>query len=224
MLSFFFRMAQFVSITPTLMEAQHHHPPHYYHHPHHHKECHMKDCKNKDHDHHHKDHKEDYKEHKDVHHKESKEQKEKEQKNKDKDSKCHVKDCHTKDCEHSKRNSHHDKESLKSPPLSEDSFISHASSHQSRKGSQGHFYIDSHGFKHEYTTHFVDQQGICRESEVKSHKNTSKEEHQRENENRSLHSKSEHEIVKPVPPQFIDIQPMHVENKVVSTFSFLFHT
>lgn len=209
-------MAQFVThIQPTLMEAQHHHPPHYYHHHHkecHSKDCHNKDCKHKDHDHHkdvihkecttkgcqskdcHKEH------HRDSYHKE-----------------CNVKDCRQKECH--KKNGHHDKESLKSPPLSEDSLKD--SYAQIRKGSQGHFYIDSHGNKHEYDIHFVDQQGIFRESEVRSHDSKKlKEEYQKENEARSLLSKSEHEIMKPIPPQFIDIQPAHVENKLVSTLSF----
>lgn len=200
-------MAQFVThIQPTLVEASHHHPPHYYHH--HHKDCHQKDCKHHDH------HKEEH-QHKDGHHKECtiKDCHSKDcQKDHHKDAyhkECTVKDCHLKECGHHKKD-HHDKESLKSPPLSDGSYP------QSRKGSQGHFYIDSHGVKHEYDIHFVDEQGIYRQSEVRSHPEN--DENQKESEIKSLHSKSEHEIIKPTPPQFIDIQPVHVENKLVSTF------
>lgn len=196
-------MAQFVThIQPTLMESLQHHPPHYYHHHHHkeehhkeghHKECTTKDCHSKDC---HKDH------HKDAHHKE-----------------CTVKDCHQKECH--KKNGHHDKDSLKSmksPPFSDESLKDSYS--QSRKGSTGHFYTDSHGFKHEYDARFVDQQGICRSAEVRSHDASKiKDDQDRENEARSLQSKSDVEITKPVPPQFIDIQPVHGENKAVSPFN-----
>lgn len=215
-------MAQFVThIQPTLMEASHHHPPHYYqHHKDHHKECHIKDClhtdcRHKPHEHHKEGH------HKDAHHKE-----------------CTVKDCHSKEChkEHHKDTSHKecskeyqkDKKNgekkssemksseMKSPPLSDDSLKEY---NQSRKGS--HSYKDSHGIKHEYELHFVDQQGIYRESEVPSHFEDNKDEKSYESHPQSLHSRSEHEI-KPIPPQFIDIQPVHSENKGVSLFFKLF--
>lgn len=214
-------MAQFVThIQPTLVEASHHHPPHYYqhhkdHHGHHkeghhkdafHKDCTVKDCHLKE-----CGHKDPH--HKDGHHKEH---------HKDSHKECNVKDCRSKDCHPHKKDKdkdvHHEKQRIKSPPLSEESLKDY---HSARKGSyEKHFYKDSHGFKHEYDIHFVDEQGIYREAEVRCHYGENQKEEQRLKEGYgSLHqiqSKSEQEFNKPIPPQFIDIQPVHTENKVVS--------
>lgn len=216
-------MAQFVThIQPTLVEASHHHPPHYYHKDHH-KECHLKDCYQGT-CHHHIEH------HKDIHHKECsvkdchRKECHKDGHRKDGHHKeCTVKDCHHKEChghhkEKKDKNGPHDKESTKSPPLSDESLKDHHS--QSRKSSQGHFYKDSHGFKHEYDIRFVDERGICRDSEVRTHYNDNQQEEQRIKEEHDLkihssRSRSEHEVSKPTPPQYIDIQPVHTENKTV---------
>lgn len=224
-------MAQFVThIQPTLVEASHHHPPHYYHKDHH-RDCHIKDCLHREHfehkDGHHKDalHKEcTVKEchrkecHKDGHHRDAYHKE------------CTVKDCHSKECHKEKKDTHHDKEkkgshhdkekkdhhdkqSIKSPPLSDDSLKDHHS--QSRKSSQGHFYKDSHGIRHEYDMHFVDEQGIYRESEVRCHLKDNQKEEYNEYDLKSPRSRSEHEVIKPTPPQYIDIHPVHSENKTV---------
>lgn len=194
-------MAQFVThIQPTLVESSHHHIPGFYGHGRHPKEGgHQKESHEKDHKdgHHEKGHGEKA-HYKDSHHRD-----------------CHQKDCHQKDChirnEKEKRSgggkdSHQEKEQPKLPKESPPRL-----SKESLKESE-HYYKDSHGQKHLYDIHFVDSQGICRESEVRRHGET-------DVNGKSVHSKSEHEISKPVPPQFIDIHPVHSENKTVSTFA-----
>lgn len=190
-------MAQFVThIQPTLVESSHHHIPGFYTHGRHPKEGgHQKESHEKDHE---KSHGEKA-HYKDSHHRD-----------------CHQKDCHQKDChirnEKEKRSgggkdSHQEKEQPKLPKESPPRL-----SKESLKESE-HYYKDSHGQKHLYDIHFVDSQGICRESEVRRHGET-------DVNGKSVHSKSEYEISKPVPPQFIDIHPVHSENKTVSTFLF----
>lgn len=188
----------------------------------HHKECTVKECHSKE------CHKDGH--HKDAYHKEctvkncQKECKDKDKKDKDKDkdkekNKDKDKDKNKdkdKDKNKDKDNNGHEKESTKSPPLSEDSLKDTFS--QSRKGSQGHYYTDSHGLKHEYDISFVDEQGIYRESEFRCQYDENQKEELRQKEMYESKFQSMQEVSKPTPPQYIDIQPVHAENKGVSNF------
>ncbi|GLV46667.1 hypothetical protein CBL_11490 [Carabus blaptoides fortunei] len=142
---------------------------------------------------------------------------------------CHQKDCHQKDCFHLKdshlkdhghfqkekkdKESHHEKGQVKeSPKLSKESLK------DSEQHKEAHYYKDSHGYRHEYDIHFVDSQGIHRDAEVHH-----KDEHGRKDANgKSVSSRSDQETsattMKPIPPQYIDIQPVHMENKPVSEY------
>ncbi|KAJ8964250.1 hypothetical protein NQ314_005026 [Rhamnusium bicolor] len=189
-------MAQFVThIQPTLMEASHHHIPH----PHHHKD-------------HHKDHhgKEQYgsKEHhgmivKSPH------------------KVDHPHDIHYKDLHigHSR-----DYPVLPHTPIEHHQDVEgHRSDH---KRDSGH-YVDSHGVPHSFELHFIDSQGIYRDyhghgieaDDYYKDQHIEKEKHHKGRKEDK--SPFKEDSTRPIPPQFIDLNPVHVENKHVSKL-FLF--
>lgn len=235
-------MAQFVThIQPTLMEASHHHAPH------HHKE--HKDQKPKDHHKdtisHHKMHQEDLESHlKDV------------QKHQG-----HPREFPVLPKEH--HSTHHEEFSKLHPKPSDLGHYSKGHHNGQLKESRSHsedsgLYIDSHGIPHPYQLHFIDAQGIYRDSEGHAleveysrdvhHKGKEKNGHHKEKEGHSKEKnghrkgstelqlkngddKSHHShhygpekegVSRPVPPQYIDLQPISVENKGVSYFVLVF--
>ncbi|KAF2897878.1 hypothetical protein ILUMI_08297 [Ignelater luminosus] len=230
-------MAQFVThIQPTLMEASHHHAPH------HHKE--HKDPKPKEHHKetisHHKMYQEDLESHlKDV------------QKHQG-----HPREFPVLPKEH--HSTHYDEFPKLHPKPSDHGHHSKGHHNGQLKESRSHsedsgLYIDSHGIPHPYQLHFIDAQGIYRDSEGHAlegeyrdghHKGKEKNGHYKEKEghpkekngqrkgstelqlkdgddksHHSHHYGPEKEAVsRPVPPQYIDLHPINVENKGVSYF------
>ncbi|XP_018575514.1 histidine-rich glycoprotein-like [Anoplophora glabripennis] len=196
-------MAQFVThIQPTLVEASHHHLPHSHHHKEHHKDHYLKEHHGKEHhakDHHHA------KEHGSEKHMAIKSP----HKMADRPREIHYKDLHMG---HSREypvlphspveQHHHDGEAY----------------HGEQRRDSAH-YFDSHGLVHPYDIHFMDSQGIYRDyqghgievDDIHKDYSTEKEKHHKA---RSV-DKSPLDGVKPIPPKFIDIQPVHGENKLV---------
>lgn len=70
-------------------------------------------------------------------------------------------------------------------------------------------YMDAYGKQHEYQMHFIDSQGIYRDYQGHGVDEMSKD------DERSAPK------TKAVPPQYIDLQPLYNENKVVSDLIFL---
>lgn len=185
-------MAQFVThIQPTLVEASHHHLPHSHHHKEHHKEHHPKE-------HHPKDH----------HHAKEYGMMIKSPHKMERSHDIHYKDLHMGHSReypvlpHSPMEHHHD----------EDSY------HGEQKRDSAH-YVDSHGVVHPFEIHFMDSQGIYRDYQGHGidvddyHKDYSTEK-DKHHKGKSV-DRSPLEGARPIPPKFIDIQPVHGENKLV---------
>ncbi|KAK9878029.1 hypothetical protein WA026_020657 [Henosepilachna vigintioctopunctata] len=206
-------MAQFVThIQPTLVEASHHHLPH------HHKE-------HKDHEKHHRDHKDHEKHYKDHHHKDHHDEKKH-----GKSTKQEFHHRHESSVESLMKDSQmhqgHPREFPVLPhPYQESHHHEHTHEHQKEKKRDSGSYVDSHGNQHTFQLHFVDSQGIRRDyhghaiddTHLKEH--LEKEKHFKEKsvpmeEKSPLKSMAE----RPVPPNFIDLHPLHAENKSVSFF------
>lgn len=190
-------MAQFVThIQPTLMEASHHHVPH----PHHHKEA-SKEHTSKDHrpkEHHHpkehttKDHGKDHHHHKDS-----------------------LDLFHVKALRHS------------SPPFPVLPHGHHDSHHDLNARmvelqvdqKESGLYLDSHGLPHSYHMKFIDSQGIYRDYHGHGIDGVEyRNEELLEKERKNQEMKIAVEEAKAVPPKYIELNPVHTENKGVSFF------
>lgn len=186
-------MAQFVThIQPTLIEASHHHIPHAPHHKDHHcKEHHLKDHHGKDHH-----------------------GKEKEQHGKDKDHHLPSKSPHKGTPTHSLHEYHPGHSPLPYPCLPPTPEYHHMHESSSKRNS-GHY--ESHGIPHPSELHYIDSQGVHRTY------HTIEDEYDLEDRDKQHHRKKEtneekmiakEEGGRPTPPQYINIQPMHLENKL----------
>lgn len=79
---------------------------------------------------------------------------------------------------------------------------------QEKETREGGFYQDSHGLLHEYQMRFIDSQGICRDYHG----------HGIDGEDFRI-DKSPcviEDASRPVPPSYIELQPVYPENKTVS--------
>lgn len=223
-------MAQFVThIQPTLIEASHHHPPHHYKEVHHLKDSHH----SKDFFHHKEHHAKDAHHSKDTHH--SKDAHHSKEGHHSKEA-HHLKEQHAKhyeetgrgNKEHSELEGHykdvqlhqghprdfpvlaHHNQSLQYKDFAESHYHGHYEEGKSdgHKRNSGH-YIDSHGVPHEFQLHFIDSQGIHRDY----HGHPIDTDHYHKEQ--KPHEEKSHKE-KPIPPKYIDIQPIQFENKKVS--------
>lgn len=193
-------MAQFVThIQPTLVEASHHHIPHSYHHKEHHKDHHGKEHHAKEHhgkDHHHAREHGSEKGHMVI-------------KSPHKMERSH--DIHYKDL--------HMGHSREYPVLPH-SPMDH---HHDGDACHGEHKRDSHGvLLYSCDIHFMDSQGIYRDYqghgiEMDDHHKDHSTEKEKQHKSRSA-EKSPLDGGRPTPPKFIDIQPIHGENKQVRQF------
>ncbi|KAJ8919665.1 hypothetical protein NQ315_006193 [Exocentrus adspersus] len=188
-------MAQFVThIQPTLVESSHHHPPHGHHHKDHH---HAKD-------HHHYHHQSD-KTHFVI----------KSPNRLERPHELHYKESHSEVHHHKETHLSHSRDYPVLPHTPTPAEHHHQDVevyHGEHKRNSGH-YTDSHGVLHPYDIHFVDSQGIYRDYQGHG-VNEEDGEKERRRKSKSL-EKSPMEGGRPTPPQFIDIQPVHGENKQV---------
>lgn len=98
---------------------------------------------------------------------------------------------------------HHHKEHHKEKGLHH-----HRESHQdlAKEAAAGGSYLDSHGLAHAFQLKFVDSQGIRRD-------------YHGHGVDRSPLGEQQQGSTRPVPPKYIDVQPVYPENKAVSWFS-----
>ncbi|XP_057661824.1 uncharacterized protein LOC130897163 isoform X11 [Diorhabda carinulata] len=201
-------MAQFVThIQPTLVESSHHHVPHVHHHKEHHKEHH------KDHHHHGKEHGKDHGKDKEHHLSKSPHKSEHH-------SHEYYLSSHHREFpvlpqvpgDHHHEDHHHH---INGGNKRDSEYYEHSNSSGSSKRDSGH-YLDSHGISHEFELHFIDSQGIHRDFHGhgidEDHHIMEKDKHHK----RSDKSPYREEGSRPTPPQFINIQPVHLENKLQS--------
>ncbi|VEN35053.1 unnamed protein product, partial [Callosobruchus maculatus] len=194
-------MAQFVThIQPTLIESSQHHTPHHHHKDHHGKEHYSKDHHGKDHhgkDHHGKEH----------HHG---------------TSKSHKGDHHSHEHHPGPRDF-----PFLPPTPAEHHRHEQDYHHDYKRDSSGH-YVDSHGVPHAFEMHFIDSQGIRRDYHgdaiEKGHHEMEKSDKEKSKRKDQKSPFKEELGGRPTPPQFIDVHPVHLENKLhVSTLTHSLH-
>lgn len=191
-------MAQFVThIQPTLIEASHHHIPHTPHHKDHHgKDHHGKDHHGKEKDHH----------------------------GKERDHYGPSKSPHRGTPTHSLHEYHPGHPPLPYPCLPPTPEHHHHMHEPGSKRNSGHY--ESHGIPHPSELHYIDSHGVHRIyhaiDDEHDHGEKDKHHHHKKKDSRDEKMPIKEDGTRPTPPQFINITPVHLENKLHVSITFLY--